>query len=79
MTHSLVEETVFVGVDWADQLHAWHLRSSKTEDSGLLQQDAGDIKAWVKLLRDKHFQQRSRRTYAPPPPTALQTIKSPTV
>lgn len=54
MTHSSVEETVFVGVDWADQLHAWHLRSSQTEDSGLLQQDAGDIKAWVKLLRDKH-------------------------
>ena len=30
-------------------------------------------------LTEEHVQQRSRRTYAPPPLTALQTIKLPTV
>ena len=52
--NSLTQEIVLVGIDWADQTHAWHLQNGQTQAAGLLQQDAESIKDWVKQLREQH-------------------------
>ena len=52
--NSLAQETVLVGIDWADQTHAWHLQSESAETAGLLQQDANAIQDWVSQLRKQH-------------------------
>lgn len=54
MNHSVIQEPIIVGIDWADQTHAWHLQSQQTQNAGLLQQDAGEIQVWLKQLRDEH-------------------------
>jgi len=48
--NSLTQKTIFVGIDWADQTHAWHLQSGQAQTSGLLQQDANAIDDWVNQL-----------------------------
>ena len=52
--NSLTQETVLVGIDWADQTHAWHLQREHTQSAGILQQDASAIEDWVKQLRKQH-------------------------
>ena len=52
--NSLTQQTVFVGIDWADQTHAWHLQSEQNQTAGLLQQDAKAIRDWVDQLRKQH-------------------------
>lgn len=50
----LTQETILVGIDWADQTHAWHLQNGHTPTSGLLQQDASEIQDWISQLRKQH-------------------------
>ena len=52
--NSLTQETIFVGIDWADQTHAWHLEGQSTENAGTLQQDAVEIQNWLTRLRKQH-------------------------
>ena len=52
--NSLTQQTVFVGIDWADQTHAWYLQSEQTQTAGLLQQDATAIEDWINQLRKQH-------------------------
>ena len=55
MNHSsLAQPTVFVGIDWAAQTHAWHLQHEQVEAAGSLEQDAGAIEQWIKRLRQQH-------------------------
>ena len=59
MNNSLTHQYVIVGIDWADELHAWHLQDNDQSDCGNLQQDAEQIDAWIKQLGeqfpDRHF------------------------
>lgn len=52
--NSLTQKTILIGIDWADQTHAWHLQNGQTQSAGLLQQDAQAIQDWVKQLRKQH-------------------------
>ena len=52
--NSLAQKTVVVGIDWADQTHAWHLQSEQTQNAGLLEQDAVAINDWIGQLRKQH-------------------------
>ena len=52
--NSLPQKTIHVGIDWADQTHAWHLQSEQTQSAGLLQQDVDAIQNWVEQLRKDH-------------------------
>ena len=54
MNSSLTQKPVVVGIDWADQTHAWHLQNSQSQSAGTLQQDASQIQQWVKQLRQQH-------------------------
>jgi len=52
--NSLAQQTILVGIDWADQTHAWHIQSGETQSAGLLQQDAAAIQDWAGQLRKQH-------------------------
>lgn len=52
--NSLTQQIVFVGIDWADQAHAWHLENEQIQNAGTLPQDALTIQNWVKQLRKQH-------------------------
>ena len=54
MNHSLTQPTILVGIDWADQTHAWHLQHEQIEAAGLLEQDAEAIEQWIRQLRNQH-------------------------
>jgi transposase len=55
VTQTPVTQTpVIVGIDWADQTHAWHLQTSDSQSDGTLEQDASQIQQWVKQLRREH-------------------------
>ena len=52
--NSLTQKAVLVGIDWADQEHAWHLQSELAQNAGTLQQDAHAIDQWINRLRKQH-------------------------
>lgn len=52
--NSLTQQIVLVGIDWADQTHAWHLQAQQTQTAGLLEQDATAIEDWISQLRKQH-------------------------
>ena len=54
--NSSVTQTVFVGIDWADQAHAFHLKSDNNELAGSFQQDAQTIEAQIQHWRAAHPQ-----------------------
>ena len=45
--------TAFIGVDWADQLHAWHLVLDDQHHSGYFKQQPQAIDQWVAQLRSQ--------------------------
>ena len=50
----LTQKTVFIGIDWADQTHAWHLENEGTSTAGTLKQDASAIQNWIRQLRKQY-------------------------
>ncbi|QEG21965.1 IS110 family transposase [Mariniblastus fucicola] len=52
--NSLTQKTVLVGIDWADQTHAWHVQDGQAQTAGLLQQDATAIQDWIQQLRKQY-------------------------
>ena len=52
--NSLTQKTILVGIDWADQNHAWHLQDGQNQTAGVLQQDASEIQDWIHQLRMQH-------------------------
>jgi len=54
MNSSVTQTSAFVGIDWADQTHAWHVQTEETQSAGTLQQDARQIQKWIKQLRQQH-------------------------
>ena len=52
--NSLTQKNVFIGIDWADQTHAWHLESERTQIAGTLKQDAAAIQTWIQQLRKQY-------------------------
>lgn len=54
MNSSVTQEIVYVGIDWADQAHAFHLKSASHEQAGKFQQDAQTIHAQIEQWRAKH-------------------------
>ena len=51
MDSSLTHTTALVGIDWADQTHAFHLKSATAETVGTIEQDAQAIEAQIKQWR----------------------------
>lgn len=56
MDSSITPTIATVGIDWADQTHAWHLQHDDSQTAGILAQDAEQIKTWVTQLRKAHPQ-----------------------
>ncbi|MDA8563679.1 IS110 family transposase [Mariniblastus sp.] len=56
MNSSVTQEIVVVGIDWADQTHAFHLKSANLEQAGEFQQDAQAIEAQIERWRADHPQ-----------------------
>ena len=52
--NSLTQKNVIVGIDWADQTHAWHIQNGESQTAGLLEQDASAIQQWIGKLRKQH-------------------------
>ena len=52
--NSLTQQTVLVGIDWADQTHAYHIQAQQKQTAGLLEQDASAIQDWISQLRKQH-------------------------
>ena len=51
--NSLTQKNVFIGIDWADQTHAWHLENDGAQIAGTLKQDAAAIQTWIQQLLDR--------------------------
>ena len=51
---SPTQQPVVIGIDWADQTHAWHLQNEQSQSAGLLKQDAEAIHHWIKQRREQH-------------------------
>jgi len=71
MNSSITQTPVIVGIDWADQTHAWHVKTEESESAGTLQQDACQIQQWIKQLRQQH----PNRQFA----IAIETTKGPLI
>lgn len=54
MNAILTQPTVLVGIDWADQTHAWHLQHGQDQLAGVLEQDAEVIQQWTGQLREQY-------------------------
>ncbi len=54
MNSNITQTLAFVGIDWADQKHAWQVQTEKTQSAGTLQQDASQIQQWIKQLRQQY-------------------------
>lgn len=71
MNPSITQTPVIVGIDWADQTHAWHVMTEESESAGTLQQEACQIQQWIKQLRQQH----PNRQFA----IAIETTKGPLI
>lgn len=52
--NSLTQNTALIGIDWADQTHAWHLEHGDSQTAGTVEQDADAIDDWINRLRKDH-------------------------
>ena len=52
--NSLTQNTALIGIDWADQTHAWHLQHGDSQTAGTVEQDADAIDDWINRLRKDH-------------------------
>ena len=71
MNPIVTQTPVIVGIDWADQTHAWHAQTQESQSAGTLQQDACQIQQWFKQLRQQH----PEREFA----VAIETTKGPLI
>ena len=71
MNSSVTQKTVLVGIDWADQAHAFHLKSNADELAGDFQQDAQAIEAQIQLWRASYPQSQFI--------VAIETTKGPLI
>ena len=54
MDSMVTQAPVIVGIDWADQTHAWHAQTRESQSAGTFQQDVCQIQQWLNQLRQQH-------------------------